>query len=114
MGQTEPNSHFFADFTDFADFSSAEFQRNPLSHVVCPFKSSLNLASFPGKKKANPQWIIGPRGVREFSNDEVGPLLKESSLQKTKGQQLKVRSRPSKPNQRKGQNEKFMNFALFL
>ena len=25
----------------------------------------------------------------------------------------KIRSRPSKPNQRKGQNEKFMNFALF-
>ena len=57
------------------------------------------------------------RIVLAFLGDTKENLAKSSSPQTPRiaGRlgSLFVRSRPSKPNQRKGQNEKFMNFAHF-
>ena len=66
----------------------------------------------------------GPVGVSKISNlkslekegktgekaRKIGKKEKSKEIEKSKDQEC----RPGKPNQRKGQNEKFMNFALFL
>ena len=52
--------------------------------------------------------------TREESNEEEEEEEQEEEEKENEEEDKKFRSRPVKPNQRKGQNEKFMNFAHFV
>ena len=59
-------------------------------------------------RKRQKTWKMRVQEVsRENSHGSFRPALIARKYRKT------IRSRPGKPNQRKGQNEKFMNFAHF-
>ena len=87
-----------------------------LSFLFCPFFSFLGLSRFfwdfpdllgdgPGTLPICPSPLSRPKKSTYEEQSRKGPRHNLDLSRK------KFRSRPGKPNQRKGQNEKFMNFS---